>query len=269
MDVGKMSRFEIPASRILDALTGSILEAATTATIDGSFYKELSDYVEHDTLDVPSIFDLATGGYRGLGSELLDFGCGTGAYRTALSNIGYRWTGINYKDGMASQAAEEAEKDQSIVFYSGIELPFAAEKFDAVFSLQVFEHLQHPYESFEEIARVLKPGGRLVGSVSYMEQIHDYSTFNFTPYGFKLVCERSGLKLKRVYPQNDVFSFLMRRLVVISTASDETSLNRNLGVEGPFQKQVAEMGKRLKLPTNRINLLRLMFCSNFSFLVEK
>jgi hypothetical protein len=115
---------------------------------------------------------------------------------------------------------------------------------------------------------VLRPGGKLIGSVSYLEQIHDYSTFNFTPYGFKMVVERCGFTLRDVYPQNDVFSFLMRRLLVVTTASDDTSLNASLGPNGPVHRAIIQMGERLGLPPERINLLRLMFCANFAFLVE-
>ncbi len=41
----------------------------------------------------------------------------------------------------------------------GEELPFDDELFDAVFSNNVLEHLEHPGRVFSEVVRVLKPGG--------------------------------------------------------------------------------------------------------------
>jgi 2-polyprenyl-3-methyl-5-hydroxy-6-metoxy-1,4-benzoquinol methylase len=41
-------------------------------------------------------------------------------------------------------------------------LPFPAESFDLVFSRSVLEHLEDPSQTFRELSRVVKPGGRLV-----------------------------------------------------------------------------------------------------------
>ena len=260
---------EISAARLLETLVAGILENATSAVIDGSFYEQIADFVEQDTLDTKSPLTLAGEAYGPVQQHVLDFGCGIGAHREDLKHMGYRWSGVNYKEGMASGARTKAALDDEIVFYDGIHLPFPDQEFDVVFSLQTFEHIQYPDETFKEVARVLKLGGRLVGSMSYMEQIHDYSTFNFTPFGFKMVVERCGLKLTRIYPQNDAISFLIHRLCVVATASDETSIVSNLGPASPVHKAIIQMGRKLNLPTARINLLRLKFCSNFSFLAIK
>jgi hypothetical protein len=42
---------------------------------------------------------------------------------------------------------------------------------------------------------VLKVGGYLVGSVSHLEPYHGYSTFNYTPYGFRIICQRYALEV--------------------------------------------------------------------------
>lgn len=173
-----MATKEISAARLLEALVTGILENATTAVIDGSYYEQIADLVEGNTLDTKSPLTLAADACVLDHSTVLDFGCGTGAYREALRDMGYRWSGVNYKEGMASAAGIRAALDGEIVFYDGVHLPFPNREFAVVFSLQTFEHIQHPDKTFKEIARVLRPGGRLVGSVSYMEQIHDYSTFN-------------------------------------------------------------------------------------------
>ena len=41
-------------------------------------------------------------------------------------------------------------------------LPFASESFDLIFSRYVWEHVDQPGRVFAEVARVLKPGGKLI-----------------------------------------------------------------------------------------------------------
>ncbi|MEO1181172.1 MAG: class I SAM-dependent methyltransferase [Cyanobacteria bacterium J06636_28] len=45
-------------------------------------------------------------------------------------------------------------------------LPFADESFDAVIFAHVLEHMANPVETLREMARVLKPGAPLIGSVT-------------------------------------------------------------------------------------------------------
>jgi hypothetical protein len=49
--------------------------------------------------------------------------------------------------------------------------------------------------TFAEISRVLKARGYFMGATSFLEPYHAQSTYSYTPYGFRLICERHGLKL--------------------------------------------------------------------------
>jgi SAM-dependent methyltransferase len=59
----------------------------------------------------------------------------------------------------------------------GAALPFADQSFDAVVSLQVLEHVKHPRRVVEEIARVLKPGGK------FFIACENYLSFREQHYG--------------------------------------------------------------------------------------
>ncbi len=51
-------------------------------------------------------------------------------------------------------------------------LPFATASFDTVVASQVFEHLHTPARALGEVARVLRPGGRLVLAVPFLYFVH-------------------------------------------------------------------------------------------------
>jgi SAM-dependent methyltransferase len=263
------NRNEISARRLLEAVILGILDSGNTAVIDGSFYERCAQFVEQETTTTRSPPELIKSIFRAEHNRLLDFGCGTGAHRAMLESAGYHWTGVNYIGGMASGAAEVAQKDPSILFYDGQVLPFEDEAFDVIYSFQVFEHIQDIQSTFSEIRRVLRRGGALIGSVSYLEQIHDYSTFNFTPYGFRLAIEAANLKLLKLYPGHDVFTFLLRRLLIVTSASDENSLTSELKENSAVIRALLEYASRLGIGPVRANLLRLMFSTHFAFYVRK
>jgi SAM-dependent methyltransferase len=51
-------------------------------------------------------------------------------------------------------------------------LPLRSESVHLVLSMSVFEHLKNPFLAASEIRRCLKPGGRLVGIVGFLEPVH-------------------------------------------------------------------------------------------------
>jgi SAM-dependent methyltransferase len=66
-------------------------------------------------------------------------------------------------------------------------LPFPDASFDFVFSLAVFEHLHSPWLAASEIARVLRPGGRVFVLCAFFQPLHGYPDhyFNATESGLR------------------------------------------------------------------------------------
>lgn len=92
-------------------------------------------------------------------SAVLEVGCGTGNYILAIeSAIGCSGWGIDPSPEMLAQANARAS---GIVFKIGRaeRLPFPAEFFALVFSVDVIHHLEDIRAYFREVRRVLKPGG--------------------------------------------------------------------------------------------------------------
>jgi SAM-dependent methyltransferase len=70
-------------------------------------------------------------------------------------------------------------------------LPFVDGCFDAVFSLDVLEHVDQPFVCAAEIARVLKPGGVLYIDLPFLQAEHGYPNhfFNATRHGLRRLFE--------------------------------------------------------------------------------
>jgi SAM-dependent methyltransferase len=76
-------------------------------------------------------------------------------------------------------------------------LPFDDKSFDTVLLTDVLEHLPEPASTLNEIARVLRPDGKLLLGVPFLywihEEPHDYH--RYTEFALRRMCERSGLKI--------------------------------------------------------------------------
>jgi SAM-dependent methyltransferase len=86
----------------------------------------------------------------GADSQGIEIGCGTGLSREFIRSKNYKLTDY----------AEHEWIDVTNV--NAMETPFADEAFDFVVSSNMIHHVAYPLRFFEEIARILKPGGLLL-----------------------------------------------------------------------------------------------------------
>lgn len=102
------------------------------------------------------------------GKVCLDDGCGGGRYTVALARLGAKHvTGLdlsanNIKDAKRRLSAGGRGLSK-VTFINGsvLDLPFANDSFDFVFSNGVLHHSKNPEKGMREIYRVLKPAGKL------------------------------------------------------------------------------------------------------------
>lgn len=96
-----------------------------------------------------------------LSGRILDNGAGLGTYLEAFGRVNPESlrVGLEVETDRAILALSRAD---GIVLGLGEQLPFAGDSFDFILSNEVLEHVVNDRACAAEMARVLKPGGRMV-----------------------------------------------------------------------------------------------------------
>ncbi len=122
--------------------------------------------------------------------RLLDLGCGKvplfAEYRDLVTeNVCVDWA-ISHGNSYLDLEHDLSEK-----------LPFDCGTFDTIILSDVLEHTPEPQALCLEMARVLKPGGKLLLNVPFFYWIHEapHDYYRYTEFALRRFIERSGLRL--------------------------------------------------------------------------
>jgi SAM-dependent methyltransferase len=181
------------------------------------------------------MLELFTAAFQG---RVLDIGCGSGVVSGLLRDCGNEVYGLD-----VSPVAIAKYRDNGfhgVVTTAEHTLPFKDGVFDAVWMSEVIEHIVGYEQLIMEVARVLKPGGRLYlttpNSVFYgyrlmvligrcpTELQHPFHLRYFSPRFLSRSLARGGFKIEKRFGQNVyamVPSIVLRLLRRISAAHAE------------------------------------------------
>ena len=135
------------------------------------------------------------------GEQLLDVGCGAGAFSIGAARLGYRVVGLSWDE----RNQRVAEMRAAMIGVANVSFPVqdarrlgeAEEyrgRFDVVICLEVVEHILDDFKLFRDIAACLKPGGRLLLTTPN----RDYKAISPTDNG-PFETEETGWHVRRGY----------------------------------------------------------------------
>jgi cyclopropane fatty-acyl-phospholipid synthase-like methyltransferase len=100
------------------------------------------------------------------GQRVLDLGCGNGRPALQLARRrGVEVIGITNSEHHLAQAVDRSRRTTDRVAFQladAMDLPFPPASFDAVLAIESVSLMPEPQRAFRQVARVLRPGGRLV-----------------------------------------------------------------------------------------------------------
>jgi SAM-dependent methyltransferase len=171
----------------------------------------------------------------------LDVGCGTGALAYALAPLVGDVVGVDASETYVATAREHAPPGCSFVVGDAASLPFPYGDFDLVGCMRVLHHVRRPELVVSEIARVTRPGGRilLVDQLGDVDPIRSLELDRF---------ERArDASHTRLLPDADIRGFLDANDLVVTTneiVRETRDMERYLdlvGLEGEERERVARM----------------------------
>jgi SAM-dependent methyltransferase len=113
------------------------------------------------------------------------------SYRPLFNKPAWSYRGVDIAEG----------PNVDVVLKSVYEFPFAADSTDVVVSGQTFEHVEFFWLTWQEMVRVLKPGGHLILIAPSRGQEHRYPVdcWRFYPDGFRALGKLGHLEVLEVH----------------------------------------------------------------------
>lgn len=141
---------------------------------------------------------------------ILDAGCGTGANLKLLQAHG-RAIGIDISEQAIAFCRKRGIPVDRTLMASLTDLPFPERLFDLVFSFDVICNIPDDVAAMAQVARVLKPGGRLVTQLpayQWLWSTHDVAVGHQRRYSARELhakVAQAGLEVERITHTNALF----------------------------------------------------------------
>ncbi|MDH3239925.1 MAG: class I SAM-dependent methyltransferase [Alphaproteobacteria bacterium] len=153
--------------------------------------------------------------------RLLDLGCGAVPFFEAYRSLVDEIVCVDWGGSLHDRTFLDCQADLSKA------LPFADESFDTIILSDVLEHLAEPMQTWREMTRVLRVGGKVLLSVPFCyslhEQPHDY--YRYTEFALQRFARLSGLEVVVLKPTGGAPEILAD--ILAKTLSGKGGLGRS------------------------------------------
>ena len=155
------------------------------------------------------------------GERVLDAACGTGRYTAALQQAGVDVTGCDFSGEMLAVAKSKLPGVELVEADLNDALPFADSVVDAVLCAQALKHLPDLRGPMREFARLLRPGGRLVFSVTHPDM--DWTGYELKPGDMYVMREHADVFHHRFFDYFDAAEqagFAVKRILQLKVGEE-------------------------------------------------
>ncbi len=154
------------------------------------------------------------------GARVLDAGAGNAPYRPLFEHCDYvthDWSASPHESARRADVLSDITS-----------LPLADAELDLVLCTEVLEHVAEPAAALAELARVLRPGGRVVLTVPFVMELHEepYDFYRYTPHGLRHLLISAGLTDVEVRPLTGWYSTLSHVLRQCALATRDPTAPR-------------------------------------------
>jgi len=159
--------------------------------------------------------------------RVLDIASGDGVMGELLAHQATSIDCVDLSPKVVAAGSQRVADLPNVQFHQGDmhKLPFKDGSFDTVLMLHALTYSNHPDQAMSEAARVLTPGGRLVGATlkkhRYTKEVKAYGHSNngFSPRQLEALCSKAGLaalfcdvtSIERKTPNFKIISLLARK----------------------------------------------------------
>lgn len=193
---------------------------------------------------------------KGPGSMMLDLGCGGAVHRGVMEHAGFEYIGLDYEGANAPLLADAHA------------LPLRDASCEFILSIAVLEHIRYPFVMIKEAARVLKPGGKFVGTVAFLEPFHMSSFYHHTHLGTLNVLRYAGLDVHHIGPNTHWTGLRAQAMMEYFPRMPKRMIRTIIGPVD-FARRTWWRARRLRNPRLDLNVHLRNMTGMFTFIATK